>query len=345
MLALCACGDGGGGVLTPQPAASPTPPAIAAGTSFVSAPATVALATDTPLALPYGGDFPAAPTMTLSAPDAPLDPSAAFTVVASSAVPDGIPALGRGRALASLRAMRSLPSTGLLVLSFVSNVDLTLASAPAFRFSLPPRALVPGADYWLALYDESNAALGWQYGFAGPGALSGNAVSFAGGTAVRFPAGSRMVVSLYALPHGVTPPPRPPLPSAAPSSVPGRTPSPAPSPTSPASPGTTPTPSPSPGPGVLGAPTFSQLTMSFNGLGQTMTSTVSQAGYGGPFTVASANPSVATATISGSTVTVTSVGAGTTTIAVTGGSHKSANISVTVTTFAIGVFGHAIRLR
>ncbi len=86
-----------------------------------------------------------------------------------------------------------------------------------------------------------------------------------------------------------------------------------------------------------GSPTFSQPTMSFDGLGATMTTTVAQAGYGGPFTVASADKSIATATISGSTITVTSVGAGTTTIAVTGGNHQSATISVTVTTFAIGV--------
>jgi hypothetical protein len=427
-LALCACGGGGGGSVpaplstpSPQPAASPTPPAIAPGTSFVSAPATVALVVDTPLALPYGGDFPAAPTIELSAPAAPFDPGASFTVIASSAVPDDIPALARARAAASLRATESLPSTPLFVLSVVSNVDVALTTAPKFRFTLPQRALVAGVQYWLALFDVSNSGLGWQYGFEGPGTLAGSVVSFAGGQPIRFPAGSRMIVTLYALPAGVVPPTPPPLPSPSPSAkptptpVPSRTPSPSPSSAPSGAPASSPSPAPTPGAVLLGttamtftaagaqqtssvaqangtgaytvgssnpsvatatvhgalvtvtagaasggatiavtgaggqkatiavavdlpgSPTFSQPTMSFDGLGATMTSTVAQAGYGGPFTVTSADKSIATATISGSTITVTSVGAGTTTIAVTGGNHQSATISVTVTTFAIGV--------
>jgi hypothetical protein len=439
-LALCACGGGGSvptplATASPTPAASPTPPAIVPGTSFVSAPATVALATDTPLDLPYGGDFPAAPTITLPAPDTPFDASASFTVVASSDVPGDIPALARGRVPEALRAARALPSTPLFVLSIVSNVNVTLTSAPAFRFTLPQRALVSGVRYWLALFDVSSSGQGWQYGFEGPGVLAGNVVSFAGGNPIRFPAGSRMIVVLYALPNGVVPPTPPPTPTPAPTAVPTRTPSPGPSrspspspvptstpsatPTASAHPGATPTPAPgavllgatsmtfttsfayqttsvaqangtgsftvaSSNPNVAtagvtggfvtvlsgaasggatitvtgaggqkatiavavnlpGNPTFSQPTMSFNGLGETLTSTIAQAGYNGPFTAASANASVATATVSGSTVTVASTGVGTTTIAVTGGNHRSATISVTVTTFSIGV--HAIRGR
>ncbi len=283
--------------------------------------------------------------------------------------------------------------------------------------------------YWLALFDASASGQGWQYGFEGPGTLAGNVVSFAGGNPIRFPAGSRMIVVLYALPSGVVPPPPLPTPSALPSprpsTGPSRSPSPAPSstpsPAPSASAGPSATPLPAPGPVLLGttsmtftnsfayqttsvaqangtgnftvassnpsvatagvsggfvtvvagtasggatitvtgaggqkatiavavdlpgSPTFSQPTMSFNGLGEAMTSTVAQTGYGGAFTATSANASVATATVSGSTVTVTSTGVGTTTIAVTGGNHRSATISVTVTTFAIGV--HAIRTR
>lgn len=438
--ALCACGGGGGSLPaplatpSPQPVASPTAPAIAPGTSFVSAPATIALAADTPLDLPYGGDFPAAPTITLPASAAPFDANASFTVVASSAVADDVPALAHGREPAALRAVRSLPSTPLFVLSVVSNVNVTLTSAPAFRFTLPQRALVPGVRYWLALFDVSNSGQGWQYGFEGPGTLAGSVVSFAGGNPIRFPAGSRMIVVLYALPNGVTPPTPPPTPNPSPTALPTRTPSPGPSrspspapsgapspaPTSSPSPGPASSPTPAPGPVLLGttsmtfttsfayqtttvaqtngggftvassnpsvatagvsggfvtvvagtasggatitvtgaggqkatiavavdlpgSPAFSQPTMSFNGLGETMTSTVTQTGYGGPFTVASANTSVATVAVSGSTVTVTSTGVGTTTVAVTGGNHRSATISVTVTTFSIGV--HAIRLR
>ncbi len=410
---------------TALPVASPTPPAIVPGTSFVSAPATVALVTDTALELPYGGDFPAAPTITLPASAVQLDPNASFTVVASSAVPADVPALARERSTEALRAPLALPSTPLFVLSIVSNVNVALTSAPAFRFTLPQRALVPGVRYWLALFDVSNGGQGWQYGYEGPGTLTGNAVSFTGGNPILFPAGSRMIVVLYALPNAVTPPVPPPTPTPAPTAVPTRTPSPGPSrspspapspaPTSSASPGPTPSATPAPGPVLLGtasmtfttsfayqttsvaqangsgsftvassnpnvatagesggfvtvvsgtasggatitvtgaggqkatiavavdlpgSPTFSQPTMSFNGLGETMTSTVAQTGYGGPFTVASSDKSVATATISGSTVTVTSTGVGTTTIAVTGGNHRSATISVTVTTFSIGV--------
>jgi hypothetical protein len=413
--------------VSPQPDASPTPPAIVPGASFVTAPAVVPLVADTPLQLPYGGDFPGAPTIELSGAASSFGPGANVTVIASSAVPDDIPALARGRAPASLRATSSLPSTPLLVLSFVSNVDVALTSAPAFRFTLPQRALVAGVRYWLALFDVSNSGLGWQYGFEGPGTLAGNVVSFAGGNPVRFPAGSRMIVTLYALPSGITPPTPPPLPSPSPSAVPSRTPSPAPSgapspvPTSSGSP--VPTPAPTPGAVLLGttamtftatgarqtssvaqangsgsytvdssnpnvakasvqnalvivtagaesggatitvtgaggqkaiitvavdlpgSPTFSQPTMNFNGLGETMTSTVTQTGFGGPFTVSSGDTTVATATISGSTITVDSVGVGTTTIAVTGGNHQKASISVSVTTFTIGVHAVGSRVR
>jgi hypothetical protein len=413
-------------VASPLPSPSPTPPAIAPGASFVSAPAVVPLAAGTPLVLPYGGDFPAAPTIELPPQGAPFAANANFTVVASSTVPADIPALGRGRAPASLRAARSLPSTGLFVLSFVSSVNVALTTAPAFHFTLPQRALVPGVRYWLALFDLSNSGLGWQYGFEGPGSLAGNVVSFAGGNPILFPAGSRMIVALYALPSGITPPPLPsPVPSAAPSQTPSPTPSPsgAPSPLPSSSPGPGPTPTPAPGDVLLGttsmtftstgasqtssvvqadgngtfavdssnpsvatasvsgalvtvtsgaqsggatitvtgaggqkaiitvavdlpgSPTFSQPTMNFNGLGETMTSAVTQAGFGGPFSVASGNTSVATATISGSTIAVNSVGVGTTTIAVTGGNQQTASISVTVTTFTIGVHARSVRVR
>ena len=122
--------------------------------------------------------------------------------------------------------------------------------------------------------------------------MSGNVVWFAGGGAIRFPAGSRMVVTLYALPHGVTPPPAaaavgraelgsgPDALARAVADILGQ-------------PRRDADSRAHPGPVLLGT-----TTMTFTTTGARQTSSVAQANGSGSYTVGSSNPSVATASVS-----------------------------------------------
>lgn len=90
-------------------------------------------------------------------------------------------------------------------------------------------------------------------------------------------------------------------------------------------------PTPPPGYGaVFVAP--SSLNFSSVGTAYAQTATVSQTGFGGPFSLSNVNTGVATASISNSTITVTPVGSGTTSLRVTGGNGMYADVPISVTT-------------
>ncbi|MBV8530007.1 MAG: Ig-like domain-containing protein [Candidatus Eremiobacteraeota bacterium] len=80
---------------------------------------------------------------------------------------------------------------------------------------------------------------------------------------------------------------------------------------------------------------FAPTSLAFSGLGQTLTSTPSEQGYGGTFTAVSSNPSVATVSV-GTTlsnanfVSVTSVGHGNATINLTSGNGGTGQLPVSV---------------
>lgn len=65
--------------------------------------------------------------------------------------------------------------------------------------------------------------------------------------------------------------------------------------------------------------------------------TVSQQSYTGQFVLSGINTAVATAQIAGNTVTVTPVAAGSTSVTVTGGSGRSVNVPIGVTTLSVPV--------
>lgn len=121
-----------------------------------------------------------------------------------------------------------------------------------------------------------------------------------------------------------------PSPSASPSASPRPTASPSPS----ATPHPTPSPSPSPSPTPTPQPVIaSPSSVSLTSIGATQPVTVSEGGYGGSFTAASANTAVATVTpASGTSFTVTAVAVGSTTITFTSANGTLTTVGVTVTT-------------
>lgn len=217
-------------------------------------------------------------------------------------------------------------------LSILFNEDVLLSQAPSFTFALPSSDVVPGASYYLAMYNPNTPALGWQLGFEGPGTASTNSVKFtASSGSMFFQAWTAYYLGLYAAPaNAATPTPAPSTaptmaPTVAPSALPTGMPAPTPTPTA------APNPTPSPGFEVL------PNSLSFNGTGLSQTFSAIDFGYSGTYTAATSDPKVATVSVSGSTFTVTSAGAGTATITVSESNGKTAACTVTVTTTTIPI--------
>jgi streptogramin lyase len=96
--------------------------------------------------------------------------------------------------------------------------------------------------------------------------------------------------------------------------------------------GTAPPPPPPPPP--AGAVIANPSALAFSSTGSTFnqSATITQSGYGGPFSLSNINGTVATASIAGTTITVTPVAPGTTTLRVTGGSGQFVDVPITVST-------------
>lgn len=102
----------------------------------------------------------------------------------------------------------------------------------------------------------------------------------------------------------------------------------------------TPSPKPSAGPSIGSKPTFSgggsgdcTTGITFDAVGESAAIAISEAGYTGSWTINNTTPSVATASISGSTLTITSVSAGQTyfTVSDSFGNSSACNVGVTTT--------------
>lgn len=292
---------------SPTPTVAPTAPPIPASTPYAAA-TTTALATPTPAPT---GQTPAPISVPLPSPTASagVSGSVALPAGSGSSIPAGTTLAqtltnqapsGISTLVTLLRSRLAAPNIS--IIAYVGeefSAPVTLSAPPSFSFTLSPSNIVSGASYYVALYDPMNAALGWQLGFEGPGALSGDSLSFTGtGGAMTFAANQQYWFGLYA------------------ASTAAATPTPAPS--------ATPVPSFS----------ISSSNVSFTAVGQS--STVTASGVA-PFAVSGNDKSIATASVSGSTITIGAVSAGTTSVVVSDAYGRSATISVTVTTTSVPI--------
>jgi hypothetical protein len=322
---LAACGPGASGPFATLPAViAPTPLPIATQAPFAAsqstvvslptAPPTGTPATPIPLPLPSAGGY--APTLDLPLPIAPTSATIAQAVTNTqpSAVDPTIPVLSSGRSVLSTRSAQDANRSVLLFVSLNFSTTITLSGTPAFSFVVPNSVIVPGADYYVAMFDPTNRAAGWQLGFEGPAAISGNTVVFKGSTTpFTLTGGVTYYFALYATSHIAAPPTAAPtaVPTTAPSATasPSATPSaaasPTPAPT--ATPTATPTPTPTPG-----NPVPTVTSMAFTQSGTTQTFTVTETNYNGAFTVTSSDATIAAVSPgSGTSATTFTVTAGT----------------------------------
>lgn len=322
--------------------ASPTPVPLPSQTPYVvQAVATLPPATPVPqgqtpapipVALPTGG--PVTGSMSIAASGAAIAPGTRVATQLQNTAPAGVPTLASLLRTAHVSGTaQGGPAVSVITYLYILfNEDVLLSQAPSFTFSLPSSYVLPGASYYLALYNPNLPSLGWQLGFEGPGTVSGSSVAFTGGSSsIYFQAWTAYYLGLYVVPAGTS------TPTPAPSTAPTMAPTVAPSALPTGMP--TPTPTPSAAPNPTPTPAFEVLppALSFNGTGLTQTFSAIDLGYAGAYTATSSDPKVATVTVSGSTFTVTSAGAGTATITVSESNGKSATCTVTVTTTTIPI--------
>lgn len=253
-LLLASCGGGSASRgLVPVPSSSPTP--IAAPTSSAQTAAvevTVSLPTASPGATPEPVALPAvagyAPTMSLPLPQTAT--TTQLTAVVSNVEFSSSPPLSLARSVqAARRAALPADAAPLLYIEIYSSATIVIPSAPGFTITIPSADVFSHASYYLALYDPTRPSLGWQYGFEGPGSLSGTTVTFASSpNPFTFAGALSYYFALIVVPQNTTQPT--PAPSTPPTTVPTQSPppvtttSPTPSPAPTATPSPTPTPAP-----------------------------------------------------------------------------------------------------
>jgi hypothetical protein len=104
--------------------------------------------------------------------------AAAITETIATSPFDGDTALASGRlAAAAKRAAAGANLSATAYLQFSANETVTLTGSPTVAFTLP--SIIAGDSYYLAAY-ESGA---WVAPVAGPGTVSGDTVTFTGGSA------------------------------------------------------------------------------------------------------------------------------------------------------------------
>ena len=239
-----------------------------------------------------------AATLSFGAPSAGA--GSTLTFVAGPTAPSGTPALSTGRKSESSETAIGPSNIGIWYVTLSFSADTTFPSTPALAIQLASVDSTVG--YYLAFFDPTSGS-GWVEPAEGPGAVSGNLVTFAATShAQTFKAGVIYVIALYAS-----------------NSNGQRTPTPGPTPT----------------------PTVAPLTASTSSLALTQTGpasfTVTEAGYRGQYTVTSSNTSVATAssplasTADTTTIDLTAVAAGTTNVVVQDSNSQSITVAVGVT--------------
>jgi hypothetical protein len=243
-------------------------------------------------------------TISLPAAQASIPPGTVVSVNATNTLPQGLPALARMRAPRATAGATAVIEYQTLVFSNQS----TFAAQPSFAFGVPADyAGLSGVSYYIAQYDPYRPQLGWNRGFEGPGVVSGSTISFTGATGPYvFLANLPQYFALYAVSASAS--------------------------------------APTPAPSVSPLPTPAPLSASPNAIelyaaGQPATVALADAatGYTGGYTATSADPTVATATVSGTTVTVTGVAPGTTAVTVRATDGRQALISVGVTSTTVPV--------
>lgn len=272
--------------------------------------------------------------MSIATSGSAIAPGTQLATELQNSAPAGLPTLQSALRIPQTVRTQSTGAISVMAYLFILfNQDVVLSQAPAFAFSVPSTYVLPGANYYLALYNPNVPSLGWQLGFEGPGTVNGTTVSFSGGSSsMYFQAWTAYYLGLYAVPASASTPT--PAPSTAPTQAPTVAPSALPTGLPP------PTPTPSPGPSSTPVPAFELIpsSMSFNGTGLTQVFSAIDLSYGGTFTAVSSDPKVATVTASSSgSFTVQSVGAGNATITVSESNGKSATCSVSVTTTTIPI--------
>jgi hypothetical protein len=342
-----ACGGGGGGGSTPigpgnpvTPTPAPTAPGQTTTTASLAAiPASFVLA---PISsgVALSGQFPGATTG-----------SGVATISLTSSQPGSTTTLQSFQ-----RHLFAIGTTNVNPIAFVvlsSNATVTVPSYPQLTFTLPSGISAPNG-FWLALFDTSNLAAGWNV-VAGPIQASGVSVTFASGSQPFTMTANVTYVFVLFAPGGTYPTPTPtptvsptpnstvaPTPSPSPTPTRSPTPSPSPTPAPTASPIPTPTPSPTPGTVLL-----STSMLSFNGIGSASSQqfTVSETNYTGTFTVTTAaagqtNSCSGIATVSptsgASPFTVTPTGSGQCVFIVAGGSGQTAPLAIGITITTVG---------
>lgn len=270
---------------TLAPASQTTSVLLPTSTSSTSAPLQVAL--------------PALPDVSsqIAFPVSYADPGTTIAIANGTVPPAGVPLLqSRERRLED-----TLGILGLVYISFTPSGSMTMGF-PGVTFTLGPSAQIdPSDQFYLALYDSSQPALGYIPGVAGPVSAVNGVVTIPAGTGVsNWQRGVQYVLALYRVRRGHTPPPKP-------------------------------TPSPTPSAGAF---TLTPSSLSFLGTGLTQTFTVSESNYAGPFTATSGTPSVASiASVDqlGRTWSVTSLSAGTSIITIKDATGRTTTLTVTVT--------------
>jgi hypothetical protein len=311
----------GGGTSSFTPVATPNPNAPFTVTQTASVTSVAA-----PLSLPSSGGFGGA--LTLSARTVPA--SETLTETLTNIAPSAAPALQSvARSAQSRPTLSVVPGSQTLYVLITSSVAFVQTSPPVFALTLPNADITAGAAYYLALYDPTQPALGWQRGFAGPATISGTTLTFAPtGTSFTFTAGVQYAFGVYTN-TGATPSP---VPTATATAT--------------ASPTATPTPAPTATPIAVTA----SATQTYVGTNQTFVAT--ETGYAGVFTatatctnganssgtVGTITPGTATpAPTGGATFTFVPANPGTCTVTVKDASSTAGTITFTVSATNVGV--------
>jgi hypothetical protein len=168
------------------------------------------------VALPVNGNIP---------------PDATIAATYSSSGDASLPALSRGRSVATVRGLREANPGATAIVAYLRlqfSADVTLPQAPAFTFVVPGTLPTNGISYWLAFIDPLRAAASWQKGFEGPatvtpaqtsGGKPGTQLAFASnGQPISFVANQRYYFAVYAVDANAAAPT--PVPSSVPSNPP-----------------------------------------------------------------------------------------------------------------------------
>jgi hypothetical protein len=298
---------------TPTPAPSPTPVPVPTESPFSTTQTTTlalatpsASATPVPVAIPTAGGYSG--TLSFPVPASGISAGTAISQTLQDTAPSSAPSLQSVlRASEIARTRDAATDSAIVYLSVTFSTTAVFSPAPSLAIVLPSSVpVMSGVSYYLALYDPTNASLGWQLDYEGPASVSGQQLNYASAaTPLTFAANQAYWFAVYARSSSLPPP------TLAPS----------------------PTPGPTPG-AILAAPG----SFSFLAANVTQSLTISQQGYAGAFTAVTGNTGVATAVATGSaTFNVTSVSAGTTALTISNALGQSITIPITVTTTTIPI--------